>query len=144
MPALLVLAEYQDWHSDMKWAQQKGQQDIKWLFNLPDKWAGHFTKAQQCVLLQPHRVKGLAKSVVKHGKELDVAQLQRFLTAASRITVQQRMQLVLAGFRTRFAQIGCCKPGESSRMACTKLSLMLLITHPAYYMFHTLMVSRSE
>lgn len=63
-----------------------------------------------CLLLQPCHITTFCSEELQQAdapaQQLTCARLQRFVTALSRITMQQRLQLVFQGYKARFAEIG--------------------------------------
>ena len=78
-----------------------------------------------CLLVQPcHIISFIAEPQQANAatSQLAVARLQRLVTAASRITMQQRMQLVFQGYKARFAEVGVCSQG----LCCLTVVLTVL------------------
>lgn len=109
-----MYAEFEDWHSEVKWMQQTPvwPAGFKAKFKIEDiPWS------YTCLLVQPCHMISYLKDQEQltgaPGQHLTIARLQRFVTATSRITMQQRLQLVFQGYRARFAQIGVGSQGLS-------------------------------
>ena len=67
---------------------------------------------EQIVLLQPDQLVSLCKSLLGDSPStVEIRRLQKLVTAVARISLRQRMQLVFAGYRIRFAKIGVIIPG---------------------------------
>ena len=67
---------------------------------------------QQVVLMQrDHLIDFCTFWLKSDSSNLGVMRLQHFVVSVSRVTLQQRMQLVVAGYRTRFARIGVITSG---------------------------------
>ena len=68
----------------------------------------------QMVLMQPHDVSDFCKSCFsKSHSRLDVNRLQRLVTAVAHISLRQRMRIIFAGYRARFARIGAITAGNA-------------------------------
>ncbi len=114
-----MLAEFEDWHSDLKWMQQT----FVWppglwsasmsLFAAEGTQCGvEYSLSKYCILLQPRHITSYCQQfMVQSGRDisqLEIARQQRRLTAVSWISMHQRMQIVFMGFRGRFAKVGVC------------------------------------
>ena len=117
-------AEFEEWHSDLTWMQQVSV----WPPGLKAKFKDEqFPWSHHCLLLQPHHItsfcsKNPAKSDAAN-REIVTARLQRLVTAVSRISLHQRMQLVFQGYKARFAEIGAYCQG----VFCSTLNTISLI-----------------
>lgn len=108
-------AEYEDWHSDLKWMQQT----FVWPADLQTQCGAETNLSKFCILLQPHHITSYCQSMVQSNQglsQLDTARQQRLLTAVSRISMHQRMHIVFMGYRARFAEFGVCTRGESGML----------------------------
>ena len=105
-----MLAEFEDWHSDLKWMQQT----FIWPPGLTTQCGAETNLSKYGILLQPHHITSYCQFMVQSDQgisQLDVARQQRLLTAVSRISIYQRMQIVFMGYRGRFAEVGVCTQG---------------------------------
>ncbi len=111
-----MLAEFEDWHSDLKWMQQT----FVWPPGLKTQCGAEPILSKYCILLQPHHITSYCQQFMVQSdqgiSQLDIARQQRLLTAVSRISMHQRMQIVFMGYRGRFAEVGVCTRGESSML----------------------------
>lgn len=111
-----MLAEHEDWHSDLKWMQQT----FIWPPGLKTQCGAENNLSKYCILLQPHHITSYCQQFILQSdpgmSQLDVARQQRLLTAVSRVSMHQRMQIVFMGFRERFAAVGVCTQGESGML----------------------------
>ena len=108
-----MLAEFEDWHSDVKWMQQT----FVWPPDLQTQCGVETNLSKFCVLIQPHHITSYCQKFMMQSNQgvsqLEVARQQRLLTAVSRISMHQRMQIVFMGYRERFAEVGVCTRGVS-------------------------------
>jgi hypothetical protein len=113
-----MLAEFEDWHSDLKWMQQT----FVWPPGLKTQCGAEPILSNYCILLQPHHITSYCQQFMVQSdqriSQLDIARQQRLLTAVSRISMHQRMQIVFMGYRGRFAEVGVCTRGESTTLTC--------------------------
>lgn len=111
-----MLAELEDWHSDLKWMQQT----FIWPPGLQTQCGARIDLSKYCILLQPYHITSYCQQFMLQSNpgmsQLDVARQQRLLTAVSRVSMHQRMQIVFMGFRERFAEVGVCTQGESGML----------------------------
>lgn len=110
-----VRAEFEEWHSDLKWMQQT----FAWPAHLQTQCGPETNLSKFCILLQPHHITSYCQSMVQSNQglsQLDTARQHRLLTAVSRISMHQRMHIVFMGYRARFAEVGICTPGESGML----------------------------
>lgn len=111
-----MLAEHEDWHSDLKWMQQT----FIWPPNLKTQCGAETDLSKYCILLQPHHITSYCQQLTLQSDQgipqLDMARQQRLLTAVSRVSMHQRMQIVFMGFKGRFAEVGVSTQGEPGRL----------------------------
>lgn len=103
-----MLAEFEDRHSDLQWMQQT----FVWPPGLGTQCGSETNLSQYCILLQPHHITSYCQQFMVQSDDgilqLDIARQQRLLTAVSRISMDQRMQIVFMGYRGRFSEVGVC------------------------------------
>ncbi len=107
-----MLAEFEDWHSHLKWMQQT----FVWPQGFENQCGAEPSLSKYCILLQPHHITSYCLQSDRGISQLDIARHQRLLTAVSRISMHQRMQIVFMGYRGRFSEVGVCTQGESSML----------------------------
>ena len=129
----MCFAEFEDWHSDLQWMQQT----FVWPPDLQAQCGAHTNLSQYCILLQPHHIISYCQHFMTQSdqaiSQLDIARQQRLTTAVSRISIQQRMQIVYLAYRARFGEIGVCTLGgsimPSTEAACDGGALLYSSTH---------------
>ena len=128
-----MLAEFEDWHSDVKWMQQT----VVWPAALTSQFEADTDLSKHCILLQPHHITAYCQQFTVQSNrgvsQHDIARRQRLLTAVSRVSMHQRMQIVFMGYRGRFAEVGVCTRGESCLLSCQNEAFVMLFCCPHYF-----------
>ena len=103
-------AEFRSWHADLK-----SMDNSAWLPKALDRSANlraMVDHRRQIVLLPASHLADVCKSY--QSSTVEVKRMQKPVSAVARVSMQQRMQLVFAGYQARFAKIGAITSGTTT------------------------------